>query len=131
MYLCQRKCPQNFFVISTPFSVKHNRLATGDILLTFEGIGSNVLVGNFYQALYGITFAGTAIANIDSDAGGTGNFGGEPSPNTAIAMHQGATMNVPAGFTIGLSFWYSIPHFYIAQPIPTISLYSGVNGGGS
>lgn len=55
-------------------------------------------------------FSANALAVVDADSpGGTGNFGGEPSPDTILFFLSGvsAIMNVPAGFTVGFSFWYS------------------------
>lgn len=83
------------------------------IVLTFEGLGNEAQVGNFYNGGagtdYNIDFAESALAVIDQDAGGTGNIGGEPSPSTALFFLDGfaATMNVLDGFDTGFSFFYS------------------------
>ena len=53
------------------------------ILLDFEGIGDQNPIGDFY-ATSGITFSSNALGLVDSDDGGTGNFGGEPSPVTVL-----------------------------------------------
>src|SRR5690606_29252649 len=79
------------------------------IVLDFEGVANLVLVNDFYNGgtdsegnsgtNYGIGFTSTATAAIDADAGGTGRFANEPSPNTAITFLEGGTaiMNVAAG----------------------------------
>ena len=89
------------------------------LVLTFEGLQNTEHVNAFYNggtgslgsgpgANFGIQVS-NAVAFIDSDAGGTGNFGGEPSPSTAITFlgASATTMNVAAGFDIGFSFFYS------------------------
>lgn len=83
------------------------------IVLTFEGLGHGNPVENFYNGgsggNYGITFSSNALALVDSDAGGEGNFGGEPSPDTVLFFLRGdaATMSVAGGFSDGFSFFYS------------------------
>jgi hypothetical protein len=87
--------------------------ANATIVLNFEGVGDLATVGNFYNggagANYGINFSNNALGIVDSDAGGNGNFGGEPSPNTVLFFLDGdaATMDVAAGFDTGFSFFYS------------------------
>ncbi len=108
------------------------------VVLTFEGLRDLEPVQNFYNGglggnasgpgpNFGITFSANALAIIDSDAGGTGNFGGEPSPSTVLFFLTGpaATINVPAGFDTGFSFFYSA----ISQP-GVIRVYSGLNATG-
>jgi hypothetical protein len=102
----------------------------GSIEMTFEGLTDWEKVGNYYNGgygydyytnlpksgpgpNYGVTFLpdGKVLASVDADAGGTGNFGGEPSESTAIWFQQGgAWMNVPNGFSGSLSFYYSNPN---------------------
>jgi hypothetical protein len=64
--------------------------AQSTVTLTFEGLGNFEPVSQFYNGgtggngsgpgtNYGISFSPNSLALIDSDAGGTGNFGGEPS----------------------------------------------------
>jgi len=98
------------------------------IVLDFEGIGNLAQVGSFYNAAYGIVFSDNALGLVDQDAGGTGNFGGEPSPNTTMFFLGGsaATMNVASGFDTGFSFFYSainLPGF--------INVYDGLDGTGN
>ena len=65
-------------------------------VLNFEGLQNLEPILNFYDGSlggfgsgpgpdYGITFGLDALAIIDADAGGTGNFANEPSPN-AVAF---------------------------------------------
>lgn len=113
--------------------------ADSQAVLTFEGLNDLEFIGDFYNggtggsgsgpgANFGITFSANAQAIIDADAGGTGNFGGEPSPSTIMFFlgGTGATMNVPAGFTTGFSFFYSA----INNP-GTIRVFSGPDGTGT
>jgi hypothetical protein len=98
--------------------------------MTFEGLTDWEKISNYYNGEYGydyftnlpksgpgpnygVTFLpdGKVLASVDADAGGTGNFGGEPSESTAIWFQQGgAWMNVPGGFIGSLSFYYSNPN---------------------
>jgi hypothetical protein len=109
------------------------------ITLDFEGVGNTSQVRDFYNGgtdsagntgtNYGISFGTDALGIIDADApGGSGNFGGEPSPSTALFFLGGnaAKMNVAAGFDTGFSFFYSA----IANP-GFINVYDGVNGTGN
>ena len=103
---------------------------TASVTMTFEGLTEWEEVGDYYNGGYGYDYntglpesgpgenygvyflpEGKIIASIDADAGGEGNFGGEPSPSTAIWFQQGgAWMNVPSGFIGSLSFYYSNPN---------------------
>lgn len=104
----------------TPAKPKASGKTSHIVVLDFEGLEDLEPVEEFYNAGlggngsgpgpdFGITFSDNAQAIIDSDAGGSGNFGGEPSPDTILFFLTGtaATMNVPAGFTDGFSFFYS------------------------
>jgi hypothetical protein len=80
------------------FSLVVGQASTGlsqVIVLTFEGLGDQERVENFYNGgtggsgsgpgpNFGISFSSSSLALIDADAGGSGNFGGEPSPSTAL-----------------------------------------------
>lgn len=105
--------------------------ASAVTVLTFEGVGDSNAVGNFYDGgaggNLGIAFTG-ALGLVDSDAGGSGNIGGEPSPDTVINFLDGsaATMNVTAGFNTGFSFFYSAPFF-----VGFVNVYDGLNGTGN
>jgi len=96
------------------------------VTLDFEGIGNNAPVGNFYAG-QGITFSPSTLALVDSDAGGTGNFANEPSPNTVMFFLDAndAILNFAAGFTTGFSF------FYTSSSAAAVNVYDGVNGTGN
>jgi hypothetical protein len=96
------------------------------VSLDFEGLADFEAVSNFYNGgtggdgsgpgpNLGVTFSPSAMAIIDSDAGGTGNFGGEPSPDTVLFFFSQAggeaTLDFPAGFDTGFSFFYSANNF--------------------
>jgi hypothetical protein len=108
------------------------------LVLTFEGLQDNESVDQFYNGgtgslgsgpgtNFGIGFS-NAVSFIDADAGGTGNFGGEPSPSTAITFlgASATTMNVAAGFDTGFSFFYTA----IVAP-GVIRVWSDLDGTGS
>jgi len=108
------------------------------VVLTFEGLADFESVDQFYNGGtgslgsgpgtdFGINFS-NAVAFIDSDAGGSGNFGGEPSPSTAITFlgASATTMNVAAGFDTGFSFYYSA----IVAP-GVVRVWSDLNGTGT
>lgn len=91
-----------------------------NVVLDFEGLEDLETVEDFYNGgtggngsgpgtNFGISFSSNALAIIDQDAGGTGNFGGEPSPDTILFFltGTGAVMNVSGGFQNGFSFFYS------------------------
>lgn len=107
------------------------------VVLNFEGLGDQDVIQNFYNGgtsnqgysgtNYGVQFLGNTLAIIDSDAGGTGNFANEPSPSTIMFFVTGSNtgMNVPAGFSTGLSFFYS------SAGLGEVTVYDGLNGTGS
>ncbi len=107
------------------------------IVLTFEGLKNQEPVENFYNGgagglgsigpNLGVVFNANALAIIDADAGGGGNFGGEPSPDTALFFLSGtAILNYAAGFDTGFSFYYTA----INQP-GSINVYDGIDGTGN
>ena len=111
----------------------------GSVVLDFEGLGDQEPVNEFYNggtggngsgpgANLGVSFSTNSLSLIDVDAGGSGNFGGEPSPDTCLFFLTGAaaTMNVAAGFTTGFSFFYSA----INNP-GVIRVYDGLNATGT
>jgi hypothetical protein len=105
--------------------------ASAVTVLTFEGVGNNNLVNNFYDGgaggSLGIGFV-SGQGLVSSAAGGTGNFSGEPSPSTILYFLAGgaATMNVTAGFNTGFSFFYTS-----ATSSGFVKVYDGFNGSGS
>jgi hypothetical protein len=99
----------------------------GELLSDFYngGLGSR---GSGPGVDYGVTFSDNAVSVIDSDAGGTSNFGGEPSPDTAMIFVgvSSAIMNVAAGFDTGFSLYYSA----IIFP-GNVVIYDGFDGTGN
>jgi PEP-CTERM motif-containing protein len=105
--------------------------------LTFEGVGDEASVNDFYNGgtdsygnsgtNYGINFSSVSLGLIDSDAGGLGNIANEPSESTVLFFLDGsaATMNVAAGFDTGFSFFYS------ANSTGFVNVYDGLNGTGN
>ena len=82
---------------------------------------------------YGVTFSSNAEALADrviqSTCGlTTSNVTNEPSPQNSVIFLSGsaATMNVPAGFTGGFSFYYAAPSY-----AGFINVWSGLNGTGT
>lgn len=97
------------------------------VTLDFEGIGNLQPVGDFYLASQGVSFSQDTLALIDADAGGSGNFANEPSPNTVMFFlnANNAVLNYAAGFTTGFSFFYS-------SSVDTfVTVYDGLNKTGS
>ena len=107
--------------------------ASAQLLLTFEGLKDLESIQSFYNGgtgslgstgpNYGIVFNG-GLTLIDTDAGGGGNFGLEPSSDTAA--FPDATMNVLAGFDTTFSMFYST----VDGP-GTVTVWSGLDGTGS
>lgn len=107
-------------------------------VLTFEGLSNLEAVNEYYNGglggngsgpgpNFGVSFSGNSLAIIDADAGGSGNIGGEPTPDTVLFFLTGtAIMNVAAGFSDGFSFFYSA----INNP-GSISVYDGLDGTGN
>jgi hypothetical protein len=102
------------------------------VTLTFEGIGNNAPVGNFYNGgagpNYGIQFGADALGLVSGLAGGSGNFSGAPTMPTVIYFLSGPgdVMDVAAGFDTGFSFYYSA----VVYP-GSVSVWSGLDGTGS
>ncbi|MCB1689511.1 MAG: hypothetical protein KDI33_13540 [Halioglobus sp.] len=105
------------------------------ILLDFEGVGHAAVIDGFYGGGmdsqgnsgpdYGIYFNSDTIAVIDAEAGGTGNFANEPSPDTTMTFDSGsAVMNVIGGFDVEIAFYFS------AFRDGLVSVYGGLDGTG-
>jgi len=109
----------------------------GPIHLNFEGLGNLDEVGQFYNGgksksgfsgqNYGVTFSGNALAIIDSQHGGSGNFSSDIMPNTVLFFLTGSEiyLNVVSGFTGEISFYYS------SVTSGTVSVYDGPNATGT
>jgi hypothetical protein len=102
------------------------------VTLDFEGLADNESVGNFYNGGGGsdfdVSFSQNALAVIDLDAGGTGNFANEPTPDTILVFLTGsaATLNALNGFEDGFSFFYTSTNF-----VGSIGVYDGLDATGS
>jgi hypothetical protein len=107
--------------------------ASATVVLNFEGLLSDEPIDSFYNGglggfgsgpgpSFGITFTSNSLA-LNS-----GNYAGEPSPPGILFFLTGAaaTMNVPAGFTTGFSFFYSAAFFP-----GHIKVWSGTGGTGT
>lgn len=106
------------------------------IVLDFEGAGNQAQLLDFYNGGtdsrgnsgpdFGIQFGSNALSLIDADAGGTGNFANEPSPNTVLFFLTGtAVLNYAPGFDTGFSFFYS------SSTAATVNIYDGLNATGN
>jgi hypothetical protein len=91
--------------------------AADSVLLDFEGVGNNHLVGGYYGGEgggpnYGIIFGTKALGIVDSDVVGDDGWliANEPSPNTTVLIGGGdddqAFVTALAGFK-GMSFKYT------------------------
>ncbi len=82
--------------------------ASGNVTITFEGIPDNTPVGT--QS--GVAFASAWNAVVDADAGGSGNFANEPSPDTAAlpvgAVTQNQTRITLPEVTNEVNFYYTL-----------------------
>ncbi len=108
------------------------------ITLDFEGAGDEVALQSFYGGGtaadgasgtdFGVEFSDNALSIIDRDAGGSGNFGNEPTPDTVLFFLTGsaATLNFPTGFDTGFSFFYSA----INNP-GSIQVFDGIDAMGN
>jgi hypothetical protein len=106
-------------------------------VLTFEGLQDQEAVLEFYNGGtgsqgssgpdLGISFTPGALAIIDSDDGGTGNFANEPSADTIAFFPTSSSlvMNVPGGFKTGFSFYYS------SSAANSVTVYDGPNATGN
>lgn len=105
------------------------------IVLSFSGLQDLQQVGNFYNGgagtNYGISFSSDVYALISVYKGGAGGFSLGPGQTPAIFFmgNNGqtitGTMNVGAGFSTGISF------FYTAAFQETVTIWSGANGTGT
>ncbi len=81
--------------------------------------------GNIGPAL-GVSFGGDVLGLMNDALGPY--FSNAPSPlGTMTVVGSDATMNVAAGFTGAISFWYSADTFTLGA----VSVWSGLNGTGS
>jgi hypothetical protein len=123
--------------------------ATSGELLSFQGLGNEQSVSNFYNGAglsstpnYGITFSSNflgllPIANTAGYPTGSGSFMPTPTSGPAIFICPGGiaadcssgsstgVMNIASGFSKGIDF------FYAAGATETVTLWSGANGSGT
>lgn len=102
------------------------------ILLDFEGIADDTSVADFYNGgggtNYGVSFSLGGVAQVDKDAGGSGDFANEPSPSTVVFFvdsTQSSFLNYAPGFNTSVSFFYS------SVTDTNVKVYTELNGGGS
>jgi len=116
--------------IATPVTLDFEGVGDAHQVLDFYGGGTSYLAagGTGSGTDHGITFSSGAYGFVDTDDGGTGNFGGEPSPDTAMSFPLGSiwTMDVSGGFNTQLSLYYANPY-----GDGTVDIYSGLGGTGS
>lgn len=124
------------------FALSHSAETRGGSawpVLTFEGLEHLELIEDYYAGGvgsegsgpgpdYGITFSDNALAVISEEAGGTGDFANNPSGDTTMSFVAGvaATLNVPGGFEVGFSFFYSA-----AFSSGEVVVYDGVDATGN
>lgn len=115
-------------------------IASAEIVtLTFEGLGDNTDVLNYYNGglagdgsgpgpNFGVQFISGARSVVDFDAGGSGNIANEPSGQTALFFFSvnSAIMNVPTGFVDGFGTWFST-----INETGFIEIFSEMDAGGS
>lgn len=106
------------------------------VTLTFEGLGDFEYAGDYYNGgtgggghgpgtNFGVSFPCCTNTYLNNGPSGA-HFTGQATPFTALSFQQGnAWMNVSAGFTDSLSFFYGNPN-----QDSHISIYSQENGQG-
>jgi hypothetical protein len=123
--------------------------ATSGELLSFQGLGNEQAVGNFYNGgglastpNYGVSFSSNFLGllpttNTNGFPTGSGSFLPTPTSGPAIFICPGGVvadcgsgsstgvMNVANGFSKGINF------FYAAGATETVTLWSGANGTGT
>ena len=115
-----------------------------NILMGFDSLKCLEYADNYYAGAsgskgtgpgpnYGVTFSSNAevLADyvVESTCGEqTSNVTNEPSPQNSLIFLSGsaATMDVPAGFAGGFSFYYAAPYYP-----GFINVWSGLNGTGT
>ncbi len=101
------------------------------VVLTFEGAGDYTLLTNEYAGL-GVVFGqdqfgGYALTAVNIAGGGLSEFYNQPSGNTIMGFTVPVgVVNVPLGFDIGFSFFYST-----ASVSSKVTAYGGLDGTGA
>ena len=102
-------------------------LRDGEQVLNAYNGGTGSLGSSFFN--YGVAFAPGALALVDADVGGTGNFANAPSPFTVLFSTTGMlNLNVSAGFIEALTFYYVT---YGNGAPGSVRILSGLDGGGA
>ena len=128
------------FTLAALVTLGLSQAQAAPVVLTFEGLGDNEQVLNYYNGgfggngsgpgpNYGITFGPDSLALIGSYAGGSGNFTNPPSGDTVMYFLSGPgdVMNVAAGFNTGFSFFYADQVGFTGS----VTVWSGLNGTGT
>ncbi len=121
--------------------------ANSGVLLSFQGLGDQQAVGNFYNGgglpstpNYGVIFSSNFLGLRSTSSGGAGFFDSTPAGTPAIFVtgpSNGAaitgTMNVLNGFQSGLNFYYSfnLPDNFSGLSNVRVTIWSGANGSGN
>ncbi len=104
----------------------------GTVVLTFEGLGDQTPIGDYYNGgpggNLGIHFGPDSLSIICAPAGGSGNCDNAPSGSTIAFFLSGPgdVMDVAAGFDTGFSFFYAAPVFP-----GSVTVYDGLDGTGN
>jgi len=112
-------------------------------ILTFQGLGDQQPVGNFYNGgglastpNYGVSFSSNFFGLKSIANGGAGNFAGTPLGTPAIFITNGTTgapatgvMNVGPGFSNGINFFFTAG--FTGGQTETVTIWSGANGTGT
>jgi len=114
---------------------------SGD-LMTFQGLGDLQPVGNFYNGSgpfgtpnFGVTFSSNFFGLRSVFNGGGGNFSATPTGTPAIfvngttGMSTTGMMNVNAGFSNGINFFYTAG--FTSSQNEVVKVWSGANGTGT
>jgi hypothetical protein len=135
-------------VLSALLLVSAAAHATSGELLSFQGLGNEQSVGNFYNGgglastpNYGVSFSSNFLGLLptanNGNPTGSGSFLPTPTSGPAIFICPGGVaadcssgsstgvMNVANGFSKGINF------FYAAGATETVTLWSGANGTGT
>ena len=110
--------------------------------LLFDSFLNQEVIGEYYNGgvagggsgpgpAYGVTFGTNALAITSTNAGGSGNFQGNPSGNGIMFWLSGSNtyMNVAGGFSGGFSLYYSA--IATAQGGGSVTIWDGMNGTGN
>lgn len=110
--------------------------------LFFDSFLNQEVIGEFYNGGlggsgsgpgpdYGVTFGSNALAITSQNAGGGGNFQGNPSGDGIMFWLTGSNtyMNVAGGFDTGFSLYYSAIN--TAQGGGNVTVWDGADGTGN